>query len=140
MAEPGLPARQHRPLRVLERHLGERGQDLRHLVLEPRMQDRVRGVPHPFGPDLAGLGPKQREQLGGAGAHILVGLARGLAYRLPTRPRIGHRLIRTGLVLTPERQSHRFHPTIRLLDQPLFSSVRGSMTVTTPLWRTRWAV
>lgn len=104
------------------------------------MQDRVRGIPHPLGPDLARLRPKQREQLGCPVAEVFVSLARGLAFRLPTRTRIGHGLVRTGLILTPERQSDRFHPTIRLFDQPLFSSVCGSMTVTTPLFRVRWAV
>ena len=60
--------------------------------------------------------------------------------RLPPRPRLRDRLVRPGLVLTPDRDAGRLRRPIGPLDQPLFSSVRGSTTVTTPALRVRSAV
>ena len=59
---------------------------------------------------------------------------------LPTRPGLRDGLIGTGFVLAPHGEPGRFCPPIRLFDQPLFASVSGSVTRTTPLLRLRSAV
>lgn len=140
MSKPAFPARQQRPLGLGQHHFGYRGEHFGQLLLQPGMQHRVRGVGHPFRPNLAGRWPKEGEQLGGTVPDVFVGLACRLADQLPTRTGIGHCLVGTRFVLAPELQSNRLRQTIRLLDQSLFSSVFGSTTVTTPLFRTRWAV
>jgi hypothetical protein len=59
---------------------------------------------------------------------------------LPGLTRLGNRLIRAGLILAPQRDADRFSNPIGQVDQPLFPSVFGSVTVTTPALRLRWAV
>ena len=63
-----------------------------------------------------------------------------LAERLPARARLGNRLVGTGFVLTPDRDAGCLGSPVGLLDGPLFSSVFGSTTRTTPLCRFRSAV
>ena len=59
---------------------------------------------------------------------------------MPTGPRLGNRLIGPGFILAPELQTRGLSQPIRLVDQPLFCSVSGSVTVTTPALRLRCAV
>lgn len=104
------------------------------------MQHGIAATPHPIAAHFSRRRTKERQQFRGTGTQILVRLPQRVAFRSPTRPRIGYRLIRSRLVLTPDGNARRFCPSICPLDQPLFSSVRGSTTVTTPLVRTRCAV
>ena len=67
-------------------------------------------------------------------------LAVRLALGLPGLTGLGHGLIRASLILAPQCDAHRFGDVIGQVDQPLFSSVFGSTTVTTPDLRLRWAV
>ncbi len=140
VSQPRRPSCRQRSLRFPHRHSGQHRENLGQFRLQPRMQDGIGGTPHPVAPDLSGGGTEERQQFRGADAHILVRLSQRITFRLPTRPRIRHRLIRPRLILAPQGNPRRFRPPIRPLDQPLFSSVRGSTTVTTPLLRTRCAV
>ncbi len=120
--------------------LRQLGQDLEQLVLQPRMQHRIRRSGHALGPHLARGWTEQRQQLGRATADVLMRLAERLALGLPGLARLRDGLIRAGLILAPQRDAHRFGDAIGQVDQPLFSSVFGSTTVTTPALRLRWAV
>lgn len=83
---------------------------------------------------------KQRQQFGRASANVLVRLAGGLAFGLPTRSGLGDGLVRTGLILTPDGNARLFSQGVRLLYRPLFSQALGSVTVTMPSLRLRWTV
>ena len=63
-----------------------------------------------------------------------------VALGLPGLTGLRNRLTRAGLILAPQWDAHRFGDVIGLVDQPLFSSVFGSTTVTAPDLRLRWAV
>ena len=67
-------------------------------------------------------------------------LALRVAFGLPRLTGLGYCLVRAGLILAPQWDAQRFRNVIRQIDQPLFSSVFGSTTVTTPDLRLRWAV
>jgi hypothetical protein len=67
-------------------------------------------------------------------------LALRVAFGLPGLTGLGDRLVRAGLILAPQWDAQRFRDVIGQVDQPLFSSVFGSTTVTTPDLRLRWAV
>ncbi len=67
-------------------------------------------------------------------------LAARLALGLPGLTRLGDGLIRASLILAPQWDAYRFGDVIGQIDQPLFCSVFGSITVTTPDLRLRWAV
>ena len=67
-------------------------------------------------------------------------LAAWFALWLPGLTRLRHRLIGASLILAPQWNAHRFGDVIGQVDQPLFVSVFGSTTVTTPDLRLRWAV
>ena len=69
-----------------------------------------------------------------------MGLALRVALGPPGVTGLRNGLIRTGLILTPQRDAHAFGYAIGQFDQPLFLSVLGSTTVTTPDFRLRWAV
>jgi len=92
------------------------------------------------GPDLAGGRPEQGQQLGRPAADVLVRLPGRLADRLPARARLRDGLVGTGFILAPDRHPGRFGEPVRQLDEPLFSSVCGSTTRTTPALRLRCAV
>src|SRR5438105_4828449 len=104
------------------------------------MEHHIRSIPHAFRAHGARRRPKQREQFGRAAADILVRVPLGLPDRLPTRARLRDGLVGARLVLAPDLHAGRFRPVIRQLDQPLFSSVWGSLTRTIPLLRLRSAV
>jgi len=104
------------------------------------MQDRIAATPHPIAAHFSRRGAEERQQFRRTGADILVGLPQRIAFRLLALARIRHRLIRPRLILAPDRNPRCFRTPVRQLDQPLFSSVCGSTTVTTPLLRTRCAV
>src|SRR5258706_487338 len=88
----------------------------------------------------AGGGGKRVGRLGGPPPVVLRGRERGRAPSRPVLPGIRHRLKRPRLILATDRYPRRLRPAVRLLDLPLFCSVWGSVTVTTPLVRLRWAV
>jgi hypothetical protein len=67
-------------------------------------------------------------------------LARWRARRTPGLARLRDRLVRPSLILAPQRDTDRFCDTVGQVDQPLFLSVFGSVTVTTPAFRFRCAV
>ena len=67
-------------------------------------------------------------------------LALRAASGLPGLTWLRNCLIRASLILAPQCDAHRFGDVIGQVDQPLFSSVFGSTTVTTPDLRLRWAV
>src|SRR5947209_1561874 len=104
------------------------------------MQDGVGGAPDSLGSHLTGRWPEQGQELGGAVSDVLMRLPSRIPLRCPALARIGHGAIRSCLVLIPQGDARRFRHPIGQLDQPLFCSVSGSTTVTTPLFRTRCAV
>src|SRR5579864_37757 len=67
-------------------------------------------------------------------------LPKWLALRSPGLTRLRDRLVRSGLILTPHGKAFSFSDVVGEFDEPLFSSVWGSMTVTTPVLRLRCAV
>ena len=67
-------------------------------------------------------------------------LTKRFALRSPGLTWLRDRLVRAGLILTPHRKTYTFGDVVGEFDEPLFSSVFGSMTVTTPDLRLRWAV
>jgi len=69
-----------------------------------------------------------------------VGLALGLAFRLPRLAFVGHGLERPGFVLGPNTQPQRFTEAIRIFNQVFFAVVSGSLTSTGPALRLRVAV
>ena len=119
---------------------GQLSQDLEQFVLEPGVQHRIWRSGHPFGPHLASGGSEQRQQFGGAATDVLMRLTARLALGLPGLTGLRNRLIRAGLVLAPERDAQRFRYAVGQVDEPLFLSVCGSITVTTPAFRLRCAV
>jgi hypothetical protein len=74
------------------------GQDLRELLFEPGMQDRIGHRDHPFGADLAGGRTKEREQFGRASSLVLMWLQSRVAFGLPRGPRLRDGLIRPSFV------------------------------------------
>ena len=119
---------------------GQLSQDLEQFVLEPGVQHRIWCSGHPFGPHLASGGSEQRQQFGGATTDVLVRMTARLAFGLPGLTGLRNCLIWAGLVLAPERDAQRFGYAIGQVDEPLFLSVSGSITVTTPAFRLRCAV
>src|SRR4051812_34232458 len=101
------------------------------------MEHDIRRARDPFGAYRARGWPKQREQLGRPAPDILMRLARRAADRCPPGARLRNGLVGAGLVLTPDREAGRFGQAVGHFDQPLFSSVCGSMTRTMPLLRFR---
>jgi len=67
-------------------------------------------------------------------------LTQRLALRLPGGAGLRDRLVGPGLILAPQRNTGRFCDAVGQIDQPLFCSVFGSVTVTTPALRLRGAV
>ena len=63
------------------------------------------------------------------------GCLAGRAARLPRHTRMRHRLERTGLVLTPDRESQLRAGCVGLLDQLFLAAASGSLTRTTPCLR-----
>src|SRR5260370_42571039 len=82
---------------------------------------------------------EQSQQLGRSAADVLVRLAARLACRLPGLTGLGPGLIRASLILAPQWDAQAFGAAIGQVDQPLFCSVFGSTTVTTPDLRLRCA-
>ena len=108
VAEPGCPARQRRPLVFGKRQRRETRQHRGQFRLEPRMKDGVGRGRDTLSADLAGRGAQQRQEPGRPAADVLMGLAHRLPHRRPGDPGLGDRLVRPGLILTPERQPGRF--------------------------------
>ncbi len=109
-------------------------------MLQPRVQDGIRRAWHTLSPDLARGGTEQGQQLRRATTDVLVRLALRLALGLPGVTGLRDSLVRASLILAPQVDADRFGDAIGQVDQPLFSSVFGSTTVTTPALRLRWAV
>ena len=109
-------------------------------MLQPGVQDGIRRAGHALGTNLASGRTEQRQQLGRAAADVLVRVALRVPRWLPGLTRLRHRLIRAGLILAPQRDADSFGNAIGQVDQPLFASVFGSTTVTTPALRLRCAV
>lgn len=109
-------------------------------MLQPRVQHDIRRSGYAFGPHLAGCGTEQRQQLGCTAANVLVRLAHRLALRSPGLAWLGNGLVWTSFILTPDGNTREFSGAIGQFDQPLFTSVSGSTTVTTPALRLRCAV
>ena len=140
ISQPGRPVRWRRWLDSVVAHVGEFSQELEQFALYPGVQHSIRRVGHSFGTHLAGRWTEQGQQLGCAATDVLVRLAPRASLRLPGLASLGHGLIRASLILTPQRDAHRFGHAIGQFDQPLFTSVFGSVTVTTPALRLRCAV
>src|SRR5262249_59147471 len=84
---------------------------------------------------------EQRQQLGGAAAHILMGLARRIAAQLPRGPGLGDRLVGPGLILAPQLQPARLRDPVGAVDYLCLGVASGSWTATTvPSRRRRRAV
>lgn len=119
MAEPGRPLRRHGALRLRNRYHGEAVQDGGDVRLEPGMEHGIRAARHPRGAhDPAGR-MEQGQQLRGTTPHIFVGLPRWVADGLPGCARVRDCLIRSGFILTPDRNAGGLGRVVRLVDQPL---------------------
>ena len=108
--------------------------------LQPGVQDHVRRVGHALRTHLAGGGPKQGQEFGRATADVLMRLATRLALGLPGLARLRNSLVRACFILTPHGNTYAFSDVVGEFDEPLFTSVCGSTTVTTPALRLRCAV
>src|ERR671932_1534078 len=104
------------------------------------MEYGIGRTPHPLGLDHSRRRPEQRQELGGPISDILMRLPGRLSFQFPALAGIGDGLIGACLILAAQGNPRRFCLPVRPLDHPLFSSVSGSTTVTTPLLRTRCAV
>ena len=140
LSQPGRPVRGRRSLCALEGHGRQFVQDLQQFVFQPGVQDGIGCAGHTFSPHLTRGRAEQGQQLGRAAADVLVRLAHRVALRLPGLPWLWDGLVRTGLILAPQGDADRLGDPIGQVDQPLFASVFGSTTVTTPALRLRWAV
>lgn len=140
MAQPRRPTRGCRALLLRRLESRQASQNLLQFRHEPGMQDGVRAAGHGLGAQGAVSRAEEGEQLGRPPSDILVGLARRLGLRLPGSAGLGDRLVGAGLILAEQRDPRRFGLAVGLLDQPLFRSVWGSVTVTGPPWRWRTAV
>ena len=69
-----------------------------------------------------------------------MGLALRVALGLPGLTRLRNGLIWPSLILAPHWDAQTFGYAVGQFDEPLFCSVLGSTTVTTPDFRLRWAV
>ena len=58
-----------------------------------------------------------------------------LSDRLPGVPRLGNGLVRSSLVLAPQRETQRLGGGVRARDQACFWGMAGSVTRTTPARR-----
>ena len=67
-------------------------------------------------------------------------LTKRFAHRSPRLTWLRDGLVGAGFILTPPGQTYAFSDVVGEFDEPLFSSVWGSMTVTTPALRLRCAV
>src|SRR5712691_149788 len=140
MSQPGCPLRMWRWLRVAVRCVREVSQDLQQFCLQPWVQDYVRGVGHALGTHLAGGWAEQGQQFGCATADVLMRLTKRLALKSPGLTGLRNGLVRARLILTPHRNTYAFSDVVGKFDEPLFTSVCGSTTVTTPALRLRCAV
>ena len=104
------------------------------------MQHRIGGRQDAFGLNQASGWAKERQQFGGASAHVLVWLYGRLAFQVPVCSRLGNGLIGSGFILTQLHNAGGFCLLVGLLDQVFFSPALGSWTVTVPALRTRRAV
>src|SRR5712691_5085675 len=73
-------------------------QDLRELLLEPGMQDRIGHRDDAFGTQLSGGWAKERQQFGRTSPLVLVRLQRRMAFWLPRGPRLRDGLIGPSFV------------------------------------------
>src|SRR3989440_3794457 len=140
MAQPGRPLRMCRWLRVAVGCVRQVSQDLQQFCLQPWVQDDVRRVGHALGTHVAGGRAEQGQEFGCAAADVLMRLAKRLALRSPGLTGLRDGLVRAGLILTPHGNPYAFSDVVGEFDEPLFTSVCGSMTVTTPALRLRCAV
>ena len=140
MSQPGRPLSCRREVRLVHGPFREFFQELEQFVLQPGVQHRIGCAGHALGPDLASGRTEQGQQLGRAPTDVLVRLAHRVAFRLPGLPWLWDGLVRAGLILAPQPDAGRFGDVIGQVDQPLFCSVAGSTTVTTPALRLRCAV
>lgn len=87
-------------------HLGQGGQYLGQLTLEPGMQHRVGGMFDRKRAHLSGRWVKQREQFGRSAPDILRGPMGRVAFGLPGRSRLRNGLIGTGFIFRPDGDAH----------------------------------
>jgi hypothetical protein len=140
VTQPGHPAGQWWALLLGHGEGWERGEHRGQLGLKPRVEHGVRRVRDAFRSHLARGRAEQGQQLDGPTPDVLVRLERRLPDGRPRPPGLRDRLVWPGLVLAPERQTGRLGYPVREVDGPLFSSVWGSTTCTTPDLRFRCAV
>src|SRR5215213_9955290 len=132
---PALPGRTTFGL-GLDRRLGQRREDRRQFGLQPGVQHRVGRARDALDADPARGRVEQGQQLRGAVADVLVGIAGRAGRRLPVRPGLRDRLVRPSFVLGPDGH---LRLAVRPLDQPLFTVASGSWTSTSPCLRRRFA-
>ena len=128
------------PCPLLACPAGQLGPDLQQFLLQPWVQDHVWGVGHTLGAYLTSGGAEQGQQLRSAAADVLVRLTHRFARRSPGLTGLRDGLVRTGLILAPHLNTYAFSDVVRQFNQPLFTSVCGSTTLTTPALRLRCAV
>ncbi len=108
VAEPGRPPRQGWAFVLRAGDGWECGEHLGQLSPEPRVEHGVGRVRDPFGPHLAGRRTEQGQQFGRPATHVLMRLTHRLTNGCPGDSWLRNRLVRTGLVLAPDRQAGRF--------------------------------
>ena len=140
VAQPGHPAGQGWALLLGRGDGGECGEDRGQLSLEPGIEHGIGRVRDAFRPHLTGGRTEQGQQLDGPTPDVLVRPEDRLPDWRPRHAGLRNDLVGSGLVLAPERQTGRLGEPVRQLDGPLFSSVCGSTTSTTPALRFRCAV
>lgn len=116
--------------------LRERREDGCQFGLKPGVEHRVGTARDALDANQSGRRMEQGQQLGGAMAEMLVGVAFRTGLWPPARSGLGDRLVRAGLVLGPD-----WHLAlgVRVFDQPLFTVASGSWTSTSPALRRRFA-
>ena len=107
VAEPGCPASQCWPLVLGAGEEWQRREHRGQFGLEPGMEHGVGRVGDAFGPDLARGRTEQGQQLGRPATDVLMWAETRLPCRRPAGPWPRNRLVRTGLILAPDRQAGR---------------------------------
>src|SRR5437660_5880416 len=99
------------------------------------MQHRVGRIGPALGADFARRRAEERQELRRPTPDIFVREAWWLQHGCPAQPWLWDRLVRSRLILTPDRQAGRLPSAVRFVYAPLFCSVSGSTTRTTPSLR-----
>lgn len=118
LGQPGLPQLPQCAVhfRVQGERLREAGKNPGQFLLQPGMEHSIGAAGDPLEVDGPAGRVEERQQFGGAVAHVFMRLLRGLSLRLPALAGIRHGLKRPRLVFGVHRQSQLFAHLIGLFD------------------------